>query len=55
MSIPLALVYFIRKRRDIPFTSLFWLFGAFIAACGTGHLIEAGIFWWPGLSAGRAV
>src|SRR5205823_5696470 len=27
--------------------SIFWLFGAFIFACGFGHLIEAIIFWQP--------
>jgi hypothetical protein len=47
MSIPLALFYFVHNRQDIPFTKIFWLFMAFIAVCGTGHLIEAGIFWWP--------
>lgn len=46
-AIPVALVYFIRKRQDIPFTPVFWLFAAFILACGTGHLIEASIFWHP--------
>jgi cyanate permease len=54
MAIPLLLVYFIRRRRDVPFTGIFWLFCAFIAFCGLTHLIEALIFWWPAyrLSAG---
>ncbi len=47
LAIPLVLLYFIRYRRDIPFPKVFWLFGAFIFACGTVHLIEAVIFWWP--------
>src|SRR5262245_42926160 len=47
MAIPCLLLYFIRRRRDVPFIPIFWLFGAFIAACGTTHLIEATIFWWP--------
>lgn len=46
-AIPIALVYFISRRRDIPFSGLFWLFGAFILACGTTHLLEAIIFWSP--------
>lgn len=46
-SIPVILVYYIRKRRDVPFPRIFWLFALFILACGTGHLVEAGIFWWP--------
>jgi signal transduction histidine kinase len=54
MAIPILLVYFIRRRRDVPFTGIFWLFCAFIAFCGVTHLIEALIFWWPAyrLSAG---
>jgi PAS domain S-box-containing protein len=35
------------RRRDVPFRTIFWLFGAFILACGTTHLMEAVIFWWP--------
>jgi PAS domain S-box-containing protein len=46
-AIPLVLFYFARRRRDFPFIKLFWLFGAFILACGTVHLIEAIIFWYP--------
>src|SRR5712671_177697 len=46
-AIPVTLISFIRKRRDFPFPPIFWLFAAFIFACGTGHLIEASIFWQP--------
>lgn len=46
-AIPAALIFFIMKREDIPFTPVFWLFAAFILACGTGHLIEATLFWHP--------
>ncbi|MDB5384559.1 MAG: luxQ 1, partial [Planctomycetaceae bacterium] len=46
-AIPGILMYFVLRRRDIPFKSIFWLFGAFILACGTTHLIEAIIFWYP--------
>jgi PAS domain S-box-containing protein len=46
-AIPIVLIYFARKRDDFPFTKLFWLFGSFIFACGTVHLIEAVIFWSP--------
>jgi signal transduction histidine kinase len=47
MAIPCLLFYFTRRRPDVPFLPIFWLFCAFIAACGTTHLIEASIFWWP--------
>ncbi len=46
-SIPLILVYFIRKRRDIPFTRMFLMFGVFIFACGTTHLLEVWTLWVP--------
>jgi PAS domain S-box-containing protein len=46
-AIPVVLIYFARKLNDFPFTKLFWLFAAFILACGTVHLIEAIIFWSP--------
>lgn len=46
-AIPCLLVYFASRRTDVPFRKLFWLFGAFILACGTTHLIETAIFWWP--------
>ena len=47
VAIPCVLLYFAHRRRDLPFRKIFWLFGAFIVACGTTHLMEAIIFWWP--------
>jgi PAS domain S-box-containing protein len=46
-AIPLVLVHFILRRRDLPFRKVFVLFGAFILLCGSTHLMEAVIFWWP--------
>jgi two-component system sensor histidine kinase/response regulator len=46
-SIPAMLVYFIRKRKDIPFSNVFALFGAFIVLCGTGHLLDIWTLWHP--------
>jgi len=43
--IPLVLIYFIRKNRDIPFNRIFWMFGTFILACGTTHLMEIWNIW----------
>ena len=43
--IPVTLIYFIRKHRDLPFDRTFWMFGAFILACGTTHLIEIWNVW----------
>ena len=43
--IPLILIYFIRKNRDLPFNRIFWMFGTFILACGTTHLMEIWNVW----------
>ncbi|MCA9254446.1 MAG: hypothetical protein KDA33_02365 [Phycisphaerales bacterium] len=47
IAIPILLVIFLRRRRDVPFPAVLWLFVAFIVACGFTHLMEAVIFWWP--------
>ncbi|MCO6043728.1 PAS domain S-box protein [Aeoliella sp. ICT_H6.2] len=46
-AIPLIILAFARKRSDRAFPAVWWLFAAFILACGTIHLVEATIFWWP--------
>ena len=46
-SIPITLIYFVRKRDDLPFNWIFLLFGAFIIACGTTHLMEIWTLWHP--------
>ena len=47
LAIPCVLGYFALSKKDVPFRTIFWLFGTFILACGTTHLMEALIFWWP--------
>ena len=44
-SIPLTLIYFIRKRRDLPFNWIFACFGIFILACGATHGMEIWTLW----------
>jgi PAS domain S-box-containing protein len=44
-SIPITLMYFIRKRRDVPFHWIFVMFSVFIFACGTTHLLEIWSVW----------
>jgi signal transduction histidine kinase len=46
-SIPFLLVYFVRKRRDMPFHWIFLAFGIFIFACGTTHLMAIWTLWQP--------
>src|SRR3954465_5578921 len=47
LAIPAVLLFFLRRRRDLPFPKIIWLFGGFILSCGTTHIIEAIIFWYP--------
>jgi two-component system, NtrC family, sensor kinase len=46
-SIPIVLLYIVRKRGDIPFDWVICLFGGFIVACGTGHLLSIWTIWHP--------
>ncbi len=46
-SIPVMLVYLVYKRRDVPFHWMFLMFGAFIIACGTTHVMEIWTLWHP--------
>jgi hypothetical protein len=45
--IPLIIIWFVQKRPTGHFLSVFWLFGAFILLCGTTHMIDVAMFWWP--------
>ncbi|HMP98818.1 MAG TPA: hypothetical protein PKC24_03490 [Cyclobacteriaceae bacterium] len=46
--IPAIIIFYVQKRHNLPFLPVFWLFGAFIILCGSTHLIDALMFWWPG-------
>lgn len=46
-SIPLTLLRLMTGRRDIPYRRVFLVFGMFITACGTGHLIDILTIWHP--------
>ncbi|MEZ6235731.1 MAG: ATP-binding protein [Phycisphaerales bacterium] len=46
MAIPVVLGFFVIKGKT-PLPLVSWLFVAFIASCGIGHLLEAVIFWEP--------
>ncbi len=54
VSIPITLVHFVRKRRDLPFDWMFLCFGVFIMACGATHAMEVwnlwhGAYWLAGV------
>lgn len=44
-SIPITLLYVVRKRTDLPFNWMFTLFGVFIVACGATHFMAAWNVW----------
>ncbi|GEM_PF-2459728 len=45
--IPVALAYFVYKRKHLPFPFLFVLFSLFILACGTTHIFGIVTIWHP--------
>ena len=52
-TIPLALVYLVKKREDLSFNYMFILFAVFIFACGATHLVNIynvwyGAYWFSG-------
>ena len=44
-AIPLSLVHFIARRRDVEFRWMFGLFGVFIFMCGLTHVAEVWSIW----------
>jgi two-component system NtrC family sensor kinase len=46
-TIPITLVYFVRRRSDLAFHGMFLCFALFIVACGTTHVIEVLSIWRP--------
>ncbi len=46
-SIPIALLVFVRRRKDLHFNWIFVLFSAFIFCCGTTHLVDILVIWRP--------
>ena len=47
LSIPLAIAAFVRRRPDIQYSWVAYLFVAFILACGTTHLMAILTLWVP--------
>lgn len=46
-TIPVAMLYFVRKRGDLQFSWIFVCFSAFIFACGTTHFLAIWTIWHP--------
>jgi signal transduction histidine kinase len=54
-SIPLALAVIARRRRDLVFRPLLWLFAAFILLCGATHWLDVLTLWVPAYGLQAAV
>lgn len=46
-AIPLVILKFVSKRTKTRFVRAYFLFAAFILACGSTHLLDAVTFWFP--------
>ena len=46
-SIPLTLLFFVRKRKDLQYHWMFICFAIFILACGASHVMEIWTVWHP--------
>ena len=45
--IPIAIIYFVKKRKDLVFHWVFVFFGLFIFSCGLSHIMHIIVFWYP--------
>jgi PAS domain S-box-containing protein len=46
-ALPLIILRFITRKTDAKFVRAYFLFAAFILACGSTHLLDAITFWYP--------
>lgn len=47
-AVPCVVAWFVVRKPELKFPPIFWIMlGLIFFSCGTVHLIEAGIFWWP--------
>jgi diguanylate cyclase (GGDEF)-like protein len=47
LSIPIALVHFVRKRRSVPFLWVFVVSGTFVVFCAAAHFMDLVDLWSP--------
>src|SRR6202042_3446443 len=46
-AIPVVIIKYISRKHDAGFIRLYFLFAAFILACGATHFLDAMAFWVP--------
>ena len=47
LSIPVAILVYVKKRSDVEWGYLPWLFSAFIFSCGVTHVMDLWTIWSP--------
>ena len=47
VAMAVCIICYLIRRRDLYFPRLYWLFAAFILACGLVFLVDASLFWQP--------
>ena len=51
LTIPVGIAVFVRRRHDLLYKKIFWLFAAFIVFCGMSHIFDILTLWWPAYKA----
>ncbi|MCR9296286.1 MAG: response regulator [bacterium] len=47
-AVPIVVLYYVKRSKKVKFPLIFYVFlGLIFFSCGTVHLVEAGIFYWP--------
>ncbi|MBC7554876.1 MAG: PAS domain-containing protein [Taibaiella sp.] len=46
-AIPIVILKYVSRKIKARYTKLYFLFAAFILACGSTHLLDAIMFWYP--------
>ncbi|MER3463977.1 MAG: hypothetical protein C4329_05735 [Chitinophagaceae bacterium] len=46
-AIPLIILKYVSRRINVRFVRGYFLFAAFILACGSAHFLDAVTFWFP--------
>ena len=46
-SIPITIACLVRRRIDLPYKRMLWMFSAFILICGLTHLMDVVVLWYP--------
>ncbi len=47
ITIPITLIGFVYRRRDLVFNWIFYMFAAFILLCGATHAVSIYVLWYP--------